>query len=120
MPLEAQQWGASVLMLFLPSILFPLSLLVLGIVLFRTKVIPPWVALLLALGAVVFLFGRILRDELVTHISDVGWLIPMAWIGLQYLRQPADDTSTAPLSAAAAAPSVAALAPAQAAPLVLC
>lgn len=51
------------LTMFWPGLLFPLSLLVLSIVLVRAKSIPIWTGLLLGLGAVAFPLSRIPRVE---------------------------------------------------------
>jgi hypothetical protein len=72
--------------LLAPGGLFPLSLLVLGIVLWRTRRVPIWCGILLCVGGVSFPAGRIPRIEAVAHMTDLLLFIPAAWIGLRYLR----------------------------------
>ena len=67
------------------SILFPGSLLALGIGLFRTNIVPKWTGILLALGAVIFPFGRILTMQSVTHLTELLLVGPLIWIGLRAL-----------------------------------
>jgi len=64
---------------------FPLSLLVLGIILAVTKKIPLWVGLMIVLGAVLFPVSRITRIEMIAHIDDVLMLAPMGYLGWQLL-----------------------------------
>lgn len=68
------------------SILFPISLLTLGIGLFRTRTTPIWVALLLAIGAIVFPVGHIGSIRLVQHLAEIILLVPLVWLGLRFLR----------------------------------
>jgi len=88
------------LTLRLPGLLFPLTLLFLGVAFYQTKVTPVWVALLLALGAVGFPASRLPRIELIAHIADVLLLIPLAWIGWRYLTR-SSATAIAPRPSAA-------------------
>ncbi|MBX3000606.1 MAG: hypothetical protein KF893_18950 [Caldilineaceae bacterium] len=77
---------SSLLVLFVPGALFPLSLLTVAIMLWRTRSVPVWVALLLAVGAIAFPISRIPRIELIAMISDIALIIPLIWLGWQYLR----------------------------------
>ncbi|WP_338876524.1 hypothetical protein WBJ53_12830 [Spirosoma sp. SC4-14] len=73
--------------MFMSGPLFPLSLLVLGIVFLRKKVVPVWVGVLLCLGAVAFPVSRISRIESVAHVADVLLFIPIAYLGWQLLTK---------------------------------
>lgn len=68
------------------SIQFPISLLTLSVGLFRTRTAPTWVAVLLAIGAVVFPVGHIGSIQLVQHLAEVILLVPLVWLGLRFLR----------------------------------
>lgn len=70
------------LLLFWPGPLFPLSILVLGIQLWRKKIIPGWLAVSLILGGITFPISRIPRIELVAHFADVLLSIPLLYTGL--------------------------------------
>ena len=68
------------------SIQFPISLLTLSVGLFRTRTAPTWVAMLLAIGAVVFPVGHIGGIQLVQHLAETILLVPLVWLGLRFLR----------------------------------
>lgn len=70
---------------------FPASLLILGIVLIRTKTVPLWVGILLVLGGAIFPVSRIPRIELIAHAADVLLLIPMWYMGVRLLQNKADS-----------------------------
>ena len=72
--------------LFWPGPLFPLSLLVLGIVLVRARAVSPWLGVCIAAAGVVFPASRIPRIALLAHGADVLMFVPMAVIGLSYLQ----------------------------------
>lgn len=72
------------LLLFWPGPLFPLSLLVLTIVLTLKRVTPVCVGVLMCAGAIAFPVSRIPRIELIAHISDLLLIIPLAYIGVRY------------------------------------
>jgi hypothetical protein len=65
---------------------FPVSLLILGIVLARTQTVPLWVGLLLSLGGALFPVARIPRIDLVAHLVDLLMLIPTWYIGVRILQ----------------------------------
>ena len=67
------------------GILFPVSLLLLGVGLFRTGVVPKWVGALLAIGAVLFPVGHIGESQLASHLAELLLLVPMVWLGLRSL-----------------------------------
>ncbi|MFN8095444.1 MAG: hypothetical protein U0599_25055 [Vicinamibacteria bacterium] len=71
---------------FWPGPLFPLSLLVLGAVLARTRSVPAWVGALLCLAAIAFPASRIPRIDVVAHAADVLLLVPLVYVGLGFLR----------------------------------
>ena len=73
------------LILFLPGLFFPLSLLIHSIALWRAKAAPAWVAALLAAGAALFPASRIPRIEAVAHAADLALFLPLAWLGWRYL-----------------------------------
>lgn len=60
--------------LFLPGILFPLSLMVLAVQLIRKKKVDGWLGVLLLLAALAFPLSRIPRIDLLAHL-DNGLLI---------------------------------------------
>ena len=65
---------------------FPLSLLIVGIVLARTRTVPVWVGVLIAVSGALFPASRIPRIEWVAHIVDFMMLIPLAYLSWQMLR----------------------------------
>lgn len=73
------------LLLFWPGPLFPLSLLVLGIVLIRRKKVDLWLGILLCLGAIAFPLSRIPRMESIAHAVDFLLAIPLVIIGYKEL-----------------------------------
>lgn len=73
------------ILLFWSGPLFPLSLLVLGILLAVKKVLPIWVGILICLGAIVFPLSRIPRIEIIAHIADILLAIPLIFTGVGYL-----------------------------------
>ncbi|QEC68153.1 hypothetical protein FRZ67_12900 [Panacibacter ginsenosidivorans] len=77
---------SSQLLLFATGPLFPLSLLILGIILFRTKTVAAWIAILLCLGAIAFPASRIPRVEWIAHVADVLLLVPTMAIGFSLLK----------------------------------
>lgn len=68
------------------SIQFPISLLTLGVGLFRTGAAPTWVAALLGIGAIAFPVGHIGSIQIVQHLSESLLLVPLVWLGLRFLR----------------------------------
>ncbi len=83
---------SSQLLLFGSGPIFPLSLLVLGASLFRTKAVPAWIAILLCVGAVAFPASRIPRAVWIAHLADLALLVPCAAVGVMILRsKPAPD-----------------------------
>ncbi len=76
---------SSNLLLFQAGPLAPLSLIVLGIVLLRTKSVDKLIAILIILGGLAFPLGRISRTQWVAHITDALLLIPLSILGLRIL-----------------------------------
>jgi hypothetical protein len=60
---------------------FPLTLVVLGIVLARTRTIAPWMGVLLAFGGALFPVARIPRLAGIAHAVDLMMLIPLWALG---------------------------------------
>ncbi len=71
---------------FWPGPLFPLSLLVLGAMLIRTRSMPRWAGILICLAAIAFPVSRIPRIDLVAHAADVLLLVPLAYTGFGFLQ----------------------------------
>jgi hypothetical protein len=65
------------LVLFWSGPAFPLSLLLLGVMMMVRKVQPGWISLLIITGAVAFPASRISRIEWIAHTADVILLIPL-------------------------------------------
>jgi hypothetical protein len=65
---------------------FPLSLLVLGIVLARARATALWAGIALSLAGVLFPLSRVFRLEGVTHMVDVLMLVPMWYMGVAVIR----------------------------------
>jgi hypothetical protein len=83
---RAAMGGVLPVVLLTPGLLFPVSIVVLGIVLWRTGAVPAWCGIMLSVGAASFPAGRIPRIEAIAHTTDLLLCIPAAWIGLRYLR----------------------------------
>jgi len=65
---------------------FSLSLLILGIVLIRTKNAPIWLGAMLSLAGALFPFGRAVRVPAVAHVTDLLMLIPLWCLAAEILR----------------------------------
>jgi len=74
------------ILLWWPGPLFPLSLLVLGINLTRSKLVPLWAGILLSVGAIAFPLSRIPRIDLIAHGVDILLFIPAAYLGWNFLN----------------------------------
>ena len=75
------------LLLFWTGPLFPLTLLILGIVLIKTKTLPIWVGLMISISGVAFPLSRIPRIVWIAHCCDLIMFIPLCYIGCVYLSQ---------------------------------
>jgi hypothetical protein len=82
--------------LFGTLVLFPMIALlywvfraVIGFGLWRAKIVPAWVGLLMALGALMFPLANIGFDHIpaVIHLTDLSLLIADGWIGWKILAQ---------------------------------
>jgi len=78
---------SSQLLLFLGGPLFPLSILLLGINLVRTKSVKQWAGILLCLASIAFPLSRIPRIELIAHAADILFLIPCLHMGIAFFQQ---------------------------------
>lgn len=65
---------------------FPLTLLVLGIVLARTGTAPWWAAAMLSAGGALFPVARIPRIELVAHAVDLLMVVPTVYFAMNVLQ----------------------------------
>ena len=77
----------SQILLFGSGPLFPLSLLILGINLMRTRSVPLWIGILFCGAAIAFPLSRIPRVEWIAHFADLALLIPSFAIGWEMLRK---------------------------------
>ncbi len=73
--------------LYLPGILFPLSLLVLGVILIRTKSIELWIGILFIIAAIGFPLSRIPREPIVAHLDNLLLLISHTLIALKIVKR---------------------------------
>ena len=73
------------ILLFWSGPLFPLSLLVLGIMLGKTRSVPLWVAISISVAAILFPLSRIPRIEWIAHLADGLLMVPLAFTGWKYL-----------------------------------
>lgn len=76
----------SQLLLFASGPLFPLSVIVLGIVFAIKKIIPFWQAILFLSGGLAFPISRITRSQQIAHIADLLFLIACIFIALQFFK----------------------------------
>lgn len=100
---DAMQAGGVPTYLFLfplPGLAFPAGLLVLSVGLLRSGVAPAPAAVLLALGALLFPFGRIPGIESAVLVSSVALAASLGWIGWRTLRREAPGWERAAPAAA--------------------
>lgn len=84
---ETEALGAvAPLILYLPGLLFPATIITIGIALLRSKAVPSWSAALLIAGAISFPASRIPRIGLVAHLADLLLFIAAASIGWRMLN----------------------------------
>jgi hypothetical protein len=67
-----------------PGPLFPLSLLMIGLALLRTRIVPLWTAALVCAAGVAFPFSRVPRIGWAAHVVDA--VIVVAFCAIAYLR----------------------------------
>lgn len=82
--------------LSLPTIMFPISFLILSVGILRFGGVPKWVGGLLCAAAILFPLGRIPDIQALFHLSDLLLLIPLAWIGTRYLTGPTQQNVVIP------------------------
>ena len=85
--------------LSLPTIMFPLSFLLLSVGILRFGVTPKWVGALLGVAAILFPLGRIPDIQALFHLSDLLLFVPLAWIGLRSLTGPTPQHVAIPTTA---------------------
>lgn len=78
---------SSQLLLFASGPLFPLSIIVLGIVLMMTKKLPAWQSILFSLAGIAFPVSRITRNQLVAHGADLLFLVACIFIAIHFFRR---------------------------------
>jgi hypothetical protein len=69
-----------------PGILFPLAVLLFGVLLIRARAIPAWCGVLLCLGGVLFPL-RFPKVQWMGLVADFSLLLPALWLGVQHLRE---------------------------------
>jgi len=80
-------FGPSVYIVFLvPGLLFPLTILMFSLGLWRARVIPVLWMVALALAAIAFPLGRIPRLPALAHATDALLILTLAPLGWRYLR----------------------------------
>ena len=77
---------SSNVLLFQAGPLFPLSLLILGINLIRTKSLPSWLGFMIVAGAIAFPLSRIPRIEWLAHTADLLLSIPLFVLGYRFIK----------------------------------
>jgi hypothetical protein len=75
------------IVIFLPGLFYPICRLVVSLGLWRAKVVPIWISLLMALGYLLFPVGRIGLIQPIIHLSDVLVLLTEGWLGWKVLTQ---------------------------------
>ena len=73
------------ILLFWSGPLAPLSLILLGILLWKTRKTKSWVAIMIIIGGLAFPASRISRNEWLAHIADLLLLVPLMYLGIQIL-----------------------------------
>jgi hypothetical protein len=74
------------IVLFWAGPAFPLTLIILGIMLFIRRIGNKWVNLLFTLGGIAFPISRISRIEWIAVVADILLLIPVVVISIQFIR----------------------------------
>lgn len=85
----------SILVLWLPGPVFPLSLLVFGVLLGWTRSASWWVSALICLASITFPLGRALRLEWIAYVADLLVVIPFAQLAWHAWHR-ASNVSTHP------------------------
>jgi hypothetical protein len=63
--------------------LFPLTVAVLGVVLWRARAVPVPVSVLLVIAALAFPLSRMSREITVAHVADLLMLLPFGWLAVR-------------------------------------
>lgn len=74
------------IVLFWAGPAFPLTLMILGIVLIIRKIGNKWINLLFTLGGIAFPISRISRIEWIAVVADILLLIPVVVISMQFMK----------------------------------
>jgi hypothetical protein len=74
---------------------FPLSMIALGITLWRTGTVPAWAGIVLVLAGVAFPIGRVSTIYALYPVADVLFIVSMGWIGLRSYLSPGTSATGA-------------------------
>ena len=74
---------------------FPLSMIALGITLWRTRTVPAWAGIVLILAGVAFPIGRVSTIYVLYPVADVLFLVSVGWIGLRSYLSPGTSATSA-------------------------
>lgn len=72
---------------FVPGLIYPICRAVIGFGLWRAKVVPLWVGLLMAIGYLLIPVGRLPRIPPLIYLSSVLLLLAEGWLGWKILTQ---------------------------------
>lgn len=86
---------ASSFMLWWAGPMFPLSMVLLGVVLYRSALVSKALAVGAMVAGTVFPVSRIPRIEVVAHIADFALLATSVWLAVMVLRGLLDDPAIA-------------------------
>jgi hypothetical protein len=86
---------AGVPILQVPGFIFPLTFIGLGIALWRTRVVPAWAGIILAVAGLMFPIGRFPDVPSVNYLADLFFVVSLGWIGLSYLSPNKQETLAA-------------------------
>lgn len=79
------QVGAMGELITYPGIIFPLTIIALGVALWRSRILPAPVAVLLILAGITFPMGRIPDIAVFYFISDALFVLSLGWTGRRLL-----------------------------------
>jgi hypothetical protein len=74
---------------------FPLTIIALGITLWRTRTVPAWTGIVFALAGVAFPIGRVSEIYVLYPVADVLFIVSMGWIGLRSYLSPGTSATGA-------------------------
>ncbi len=72
---------------FVPGLIYPICRAVIGFGLWRAKVVPAWVGLLMAIGYLLIPVGRLPRIPPLIYLSSILLLLAEGWLGWKILTQ---------------------------------